>query len=190
MKKELKIDEVFIRSHLPKETADQPIGFFHGMYLDGLNVMAEGERGSQDYLIFEAEDEENLKYWQLETVCRFLKEIDPPERKKWRYERDHAENGQWLYIEHRHYDYNAIEDQRLYSFESFLRYLHFAFPEDRWEKKVEEYVGLMNRWYEIPHWDYDRENLCFTEISDSREHDRDDEIVEEPREGSVIAVID
>ena len=48
----------------------------------------------------------------------------------------------------------------------------------------------MNRWYENPHWDYDRENLCFTEISDSREHDRDDEIVEEPREGSVIAVID
>ena len=96
MKKELKIDEAFIRAHLPKETADQPIYFFHGMYLDGLSVMAEGERGREDRVIYKAENEEDLKYWQLETVCRFLKDRNPPERKKWRYERDHAENGQAL----------------------------------------------------------------------------------------------
>ena len=25
---------------------------------------------------------------------------------------EHMENGKWFYIEHRHYDYNAIEDPR------------------------------------------------------------------------------
>ena len=36
----------------------------------------------------------------------------------------------------------------------------------------------------------DREKLCFTEISDSREHDNQADVVEEPRPGSVIRIID
>ena len=48
----------------------------------------------------------------------------------------------------------------------------------------------MNRWFRTPHWDYDREKLCFVEISDSREHASGTDMTEEPRPGSVIAVVD
>ena len=184
----MRLDENWIRAHLPPELADAPIDCCSGMYLDGLTVMAEGERGGPDTVVFRAEDEEDLRWWQLEQVCRFLPEKDPPPRKTWRYYRDRAENGQWLYIEHRPYDYNAIEDPRLYGFECLLRNLRYGFPRDRWEEKVREHVRLMNYWFTVPHWDYDREKLCFIEISDSREHSGDGG-PEEPRPGSVIQVV-
>ncbi len=184
----MRLDEKWIRAHLPKALSDQPIDFFHCEYLDGLTVMQEGERGGDDVVVYRAKDEEDLKYWQLEHVCRFIHEPDPPAHKTWRYYRDHAENGHWLYIERRHYDYNAIEDPRLYGFECFLRNLKYGFPANRWEKKVQEHVRLINYWYDVPHWDYDRKNLCFVEISDSKEHDGGDHI-EEPRPGSVINTI-
>ena len=48
----------------------------------------------------------------------------------------------------------------------------------------------MNRWFTVPHWDYDRNALCFVEISDSREYDNATEIIEEPRPGSIVKIID
>lgn len=185
----MRIDEKWIRAHLPQELFDQPIDFFKREYLDGLTVMQEGERGKEDVVVYRAKDDEDLKYWQLEQVCRFIKETDPPARKTWRYYRHHAEDGHWLYIERQHYDYNAIEDPRLYGFESFLRLLKYGFPKDRFEKKVQEHISLMNYWYDVPHWDYDLNKLCFVEISDSKEHDGGDHI-EEPRPGSIIKTID
>ena len=120
----MRLDEKWIRNHLPRELAKQPIDCFSGEYLDGLTVMQEGERGGDDVVVYRAKDEEDLRWWQLEQICRFIKETDPPARKSWRYYRDHAEDGKWLYIEHRNYDYDAIEDPRLYGFECFLRNLH------------------------------------------------------------------
>ena len=114
----------------------------------------------------------------------------PPARKVWRWYRDHAEQGRWRYVEHRRYDYNAIDDARLYGFESALSVMKHAFPPERFEAQVHKRVGLMNRWFRTPHWDYDREKLCFVEISDSREHASDTDMTEEPRPGSVIAVVD
>ena len=184
----MKLNEKWLRAHLPPECREEPIDVFACEYLDGLTVMQEGERGGPDAVVYEAKDEEDLRWWQLEQVCRFAGKAD--HSKVWRWVRDHAENGQWRYIEHRHYDYNAIEDPRLSGFESFLRNLHYGFPPERWEEKVREYVGLMNYWYTAPHWDYDREKLRFIEISDSREHDNRSEIVEEPRPGSVIKIVD
>ena len=104
------------------------------------------------------------------------------------YHRHHAEEGKWLYTEHRNYDYNAIEDPRLYGFECFLRLLRYGFPPDRWERKVQVHIALMNYWYQKPHWDYDRKKLCFIEISDSKEHDGDG--MEELRPGSVFKIMD
>lgn len=52
------------------------------------------------------------------------------------------------------------------------------------------YVDLMNNWYVIPHWDYDLEKLCFIEISESRKHDDHMNIIEEPRPGSIIKIVD
>ncbi len=102
--------------------------------------------------------------------------------------RDHAEDGKWTYTERKNYDYNAIEDPRLYGFECFLRVLRYGFPPDRWERKVREHIALMNYRYQKPHWDYDRKKLCFIEISDSKERDGDG--TEEPGPGSVIKITD
>ncbi len=185
----MRIYESWIRAHLPKELAMEPIDCLSEEYLDGLTVMARGERGGDDVVVYRAKDEEDLKYWQLEQVCRFIHEPEPPARKVFRYERHHAEDGHWLYIEHRNYDYNAIDDARLYGFESFLRIFHFGATAERWEEQIERHVALMNFWYEKPHWDYDREQLCFIEISNSKEHDGAD-MIEEPRPGSVIELVD
>ena len=185
----MKIYEDWIRAHLPPEVRGEALDVFGGFYLDGLTVLSEGERGGPDTVVFRAENEEELRYWQLEQVCLLVREQEPAERKTWRYYRHHAENGQWFYTERRRYDYNAIEDARLHGFESFLRNLKYGFPPDRWEEKVRESVKLMNFWYDVPHWDYDREKLRFVEISDSRERDERGG-PEEPRPGSIIEVID
>ncbi len=184
----MKLDEKWIRAHLPEDCRNEPIDCFGGLYLDGLKVMSEGERGDPDEVLYEAKDEEDLRWWQLETICHYVGKADSSGT--WRWYRDHAENGQWLYVERRHYDYNAIEDSRLPGFERFLRNLKYGFPAEEWEKRVQRYVGLMNFWYVIPHWDYDRERLCFIEVSDSREHDDHTNVIEEPRPGSVIRMID
>ena len=141
----MKLDEKWIRAHLPEDCKNEPIDWFGGLYLDGLKVMSEGERGDPDKVRYEAKDEEDLKWWQLNVICRFVGKAD--KSKTWRWYRDYAnsEIGRFCYIEHRHYDYDAIEDARLPGFERYLRNLKYAFPEDFFRKKVEEYTGLMNR---------------------------------------------
>lgn len=183
-------DKEWIRSHLPEDIADQPVDFFTGMYLEGLTVKHCGERGEPDWTVLTAQNEDDLRYWQLENVCRFIKEKNPPVPKTWRYCRDYAKDGRWYYIEHRRYDYNTIEDSRLYGFERFLRNLRPSLPPERWEQRVLECVGLMNRWFKIPHWDYDRDNLHFVEISSSRPYRSDSDDTEEPAPDSISQLID
>ncbi len=185
-----KKNEEWIKAHLPEEYANDPIREFNGYYLNGLTVMGEGERGGPDIEVFRAENEEELRWWVLKRICYFLDEKTPRKKKVWRYYRDYAKDGLWYYVEHRHYDYNAIEDSRLQGFEEYLRVLKYGFPPDRWEEEVQAHVRLMNRWYPVAHWDYDWERLCFVEISDSKEYDRDIDPVEEPRPGSIVKVVD
>lgn len=182
----MRLDEKWIREHLPKDCADENIDVFSGYYLDGLTVMSQGERGGSDKVIYVAKDEQDLRYWQFENICHFVGKTNAS--KVWRYYRHHAENDKWFYTERKHYDYNAIEDSRLPGFENYLRNLKCGFPPERWEQKVREYVRLMNYWYIKPHWDYDREQLRFIEISSSKEHDGDG--IEEPRPNSVIRIIE
>lgn len=183
----MRIDEEWIRAHLPEDCRDELLNVFSGYSLDGLTVMSEGERGGPDEVVYRAKNEEDLRYWQLEEICRFVGTVD--HSKTWHYYRDHVENGKWFYVERRHFDYDAIEDSRLPGFERFLRNLKFGFPKDRWETKVKEHIHLMNFWYSVPHWDYDRDRLCFIEISDSKEHD-DHNLIEEPQPGSIIKIVD
>ena len=95
----MRLDEKWIRAHLPENVADQPLDCFAGAYLDGLTVMHEGERGGDDVVVYRAKDKEDLRWWQLEQVCLYIHEPDPPARKIWRFYRDHAEDGKWLYTE-------------------------------------------------------------------------------------------
>ena len=184
----MKLDEKWLREHLPPDCTDVSIDVFSGYYLDGLNVISEGERGEPDKVVYQAKNEEDLRYWQLEIICRFAGKAD--HKKVWRYYRDHAEDGKWFYTEHKNYDYNAIEDTRLPGFERYLRNMKYGFPSNIWERKISECIRLLNFWYSVPHWDYDRNKLCFIEISDSKEHDDHQNIIEEPRPGSVIKIID
>ncbi|RRD94450.1 hypothetical protein EII17_08115 [Clostridiales bacterium COT073_COT-073] len=184
----MKLDEKWIRAHLPEDCRDEPIDVFSGMYLDGLKVMSYGERGNPDEILYEAKDEENLRWWQLDKICYFVGKTD--KSKIWRWYRDHVENDQWYYSEHRHYDYNAIDDPRLPNFERYLRNLKYAFPSDYFEEKVKEYTALMNHWYLVPHWGYDYEHLCFIEISDSKEYSSDFDKSEEPKPETIIRVIE
>ena len=68
----MKVYKEFTRSHLPKELVDRPIPDFNYYFLDGMNVMTEGERGGDDVLVYEAKNEEDLMLWQYSEVCRFI----------------------------------------------------------------------------------------------------------------------
>ena len=182
-------------SHLPEELVNKADYNFDYYFLDGMNVMTEGERGGEDVLVYKAKSEEDLILWQYSRVCRFIG--DWPEFNKrmgypktWRYYRAYAENNHWKYIEYTKYDYNAIEDSRLHGFEQYLALVKIGFPPERWEEEVKSHIALMNYWYSKPHWDYDREKLCFIEISDSNEHDEHSNPIDEPRPGSVIKVVE
>ena len=191
----MKVYEEFIRAHLPKELADRPIIGFDYYFLDGLNIMTDDERGGDDILVYKAKSEEDLMLWQYSQVCKFIGDWPEFEKrmgypKKWLYYRAYAKNNKWKYIEYTKYDYNAIEDSRLKGFEKYLALIKYGFPPERWEKEVKGYIALMNYWYSKPHWDYDREKLCFIEISDSKEHDEHSNPIDEPQPGSVIKVIE
>ena len=94
----MELDEKWIRAHLPEDCRDEPIDCFGGLYLDGLKVMSKGERGDPDTIRYEANDEEDLKWWQLDTICRFVGKAD--KTKIWRWYRDYANSklGQFCYI--------------------------------------------------------------------------------------------
>ena len=53
----MELDEKWIRAHLPEDCRNEPIDWFGGLYLDGLKVMSEGERGDPDKVHYEAKDE-------------------------------------------------------------------------------------------------------------------------------------
>ena len=56
----MELDEKWIRAHLPEDCQEEPIDWFSGLYLDGLKVMSEGERGDPDTVRYEAKDEEAI----------------------------------------------------------------------------------------------------------------------------------
>ena len=195
MNAKMNVDWSWIRAHLPKELADRAIGNFNGYYLDGLKIVSEGERGGPDNLEYEARDEEDLRLWQFNHVCKSLSHALELEHrrenaKKWRFIRIRAENGKWLYAERRNYLYNAIEDTRLAAFELYLRLICPAVSPEYFEERVQEHVRLMNLWYRAPHWDFDRTARCFIEISDAKECAGDADGTEEPRAGAVIQILD
>ena len=72
----VRLHEKWIREHLPDDCKDEPINWFSGLYINGLKVMSEGERGNPDKIRYEAKDEEDLKWWQLDIICSFVGKAD------------------------------------------------------------------------------------------------------------------
>ena len=87
----MKLDEKWIRAHLPEELRNESLDCFAEEYLEGLTVMATGERGGPDQVVYKAKDEEDLRWWQLEQICSFIGA--PDHSKVWRWYRDHAEDS-------------------------------------------------------------------------------------------------
>ena len=176
---------------IPKAALDKAVQSGDWSYFDGLNVMELNDRGPA-LTVYQATDEEDLKLWWFQHLSKDISMqwellARKENNQKWRYLRAKVENGRWLYIEQKKYRYNAIEDTRLDWFEKHLMMLKPVFPLADWNKKVEEYIRLMNTWFKNPHWDYDRDRLCFIEISDAKEHNTDG--IEEPRPGSIIRIV-
>ena len=68
----MELDEKWLREHLPEDIRDEDLDIFSGLYLDGLKVMSYGERGDPDSVCYEAKNEEDLKWWQLDHLCEPL----------------------------------------------------------------------------------------------------------------------
>jgi len=159
-----------------------------GGYISGLQYWAFGERGP-DELIYTAENEDDLKLWMFREAARSIAQRmeltgRAEEENRWRYVRDHAEHGAWMYRENQQYQYNAIHDSRKFWMEYELRLLYPVFPEARWMQRVEYYENYMNKKFQVKHWSYDTTALCFREVSDSKEIDIYG--VQQPAEGSIM----
>ena len=162
-----------IREHFPEELKKEDFDFlFWGMYYleDGLTVMQVEDKGP-DEVLYKAKDEDDLKWRLLDSFCYRHADGNVLKHEKnvtWRWYYDDVKKNHWRYIEHRHYDYNTLENQRLIRYDLYLKNLkQSSFPEDYFRKKVEECTDIMNLLFQEPHWGYDYENLRFIEISNS-----------------------
>lgn len=185
----------WIISRLPSDIPADVISYIEkqidanfGGYVSGLQYWAFGERGP-DELIYTAENEDDLKLWMFQEAARSIAQRmeligRAEEENRWRYVKDHAEHGAWMYRENQQYQYNAIHDFRKFWMEYELRLLYPVFPEVRWMQRVEYYENCMNKWFQVKHWSYDTKALCFREVSDSKETDIYG--VQQPAEGSVM----
>ena len=195
----LTVNDEWIKAHLPADMDDilppekvERAIDFRGYYLDGSDILCEGDRGGYSK-VYTIKDEDDLLYWEFEKVCGRIGLSSElyhrmENKPKWRYLQDHAENGRWMYVEQKDYIYNAIEDTRLVYFETLLRLTKPVLPDARWEKLCKHYEPLMNRWFKVPHWGYDREKLCFIEISDSKSYRSDFDDTEEPEPEQILRI--
>lgn len=155
--------------------------------IDGTKVIELGDRG-RITVAYQAEDENDLKIWCAKKVCEAVaSEWELFDRnnnlKKWRFIDEYEENNV-IYYENKHYQYNAIYNARLDSFEKYLILIKPFISAQDWENEVNHRISLINLWFNTPHWNYDKKAMRFIEISDSKEHNSDD--TEIPAPDSVI----
>ncbi len=186
-------DREWIMERLPRDLPLEVVSRCLDMgrcWLDGQDIVVEGDRGGRS-VVYTGSGKEDIRLWVFDRVCGrigFAMELRrrASNTPKWRYSRDHAENGLWMYAERGGYTYNTIEDERLDAFEIYLRLIRPVFSPEEWEKRVRDRVGKMNRWYDRKHWDYDRTGMCFVEISDSQPYRSDSCHLPELTPGTII----
>lgn len=159
-----------------------------GGYVSGLQFWCYEDRGPAT-VAFTAADEDELKRWIYDEVSKNISlnvELNhrKDEEKRWRYVRERAVNGQWMYRENTDYVYNAIHDTRKYWMEYHLLLLTRVFSEEEINKRIADYESCLNLWFAEKQWAFDKEQFMFFEISNSKEYDTYG--IEEPREGSVV----
>ena len=140
----------------------------------GYYYVTEGDRGELflQCLSFNIED---IRWYLMERIVTHVGqqlelEHRKNEEKNWRYPRL-FKNGRLTYEENESWVYDAVYDSRKYWFEYAISSLAKMFQEERIRPYVASRVDLMNRWFYVPHWDFNWKNTYFFEISDSKEHD-------------------
>lgn len=140
---------------------------------DGYFYISVGDKGKIS-LSCNSHDIEDMRWFILEKTAReagqrleLLQRED--DKKNWRYLKNWDGNGKRADIEQTGYIYNTVDDTRKFWIEYEIRALSRIFPESRMKPFIEYNIRCMNYWFEIPHWGFDYERLCFVEISDSRE---------------------
>lgn len=66
---------------------------------------------------------------------------------------------------------NLRYDGRIYWFEYTIRALSKIYKGERIDDYIETRIRYMNQWFDEAHWGFDKDRMCFIEISDSPEHD-------------------
>ena len=120
----------------------------------GYFMVSCGDRGTKSVTILEAEAET--------AVNRFLALIIDKQAYQWVLDIKDREEASWPY--HCRYDY-----RRLW----FGKALEWLAPAVDWAflaQCADRYIGLLNRWFARPHWEYDYQISRIIEISDSREY--------------------
>ena len=120
----------------------------------GYFYITEGDRG-EIFLKCLSFNLENIRWYIMEKILTHIgQQLELQHRKP-------EENGNWIY--------NAVYDSRKYWFEYAIASLSKIFNADRINPYVTDQIDLMNRWFDVPHWDFSYEKMCFVEINDSRE---------------------
>lgn len=168
----------WIIERLPKYLPDEIVNDVledRWRYVKELKVMEHDDRGS-DLTVYSAKDENDLLLWQFKDYCnRIANKLEVKNREnnslKFRYIYDHVKDGEWYFIEHKNFEYNAIEDTRVIWFEEYLRLISSVVSKEEWNGEVSEKVSLLNTWFKEKHWDYDEYKMCFIEVSNSEQFD-------------------
>ena len=136
-------------------TESEPYGQACGFHRDyGYFMVSCGDRGTKSVTILEAEAET--------AVNRFLALIIDKQAYQCVLDIKDREEASWPY--HCRYDY-----RRLW----FGKALEWLAPAVDWAffaQCADRYIGLLNRWFARPHWEYDYQISRIIEISDSREY--------------------
>lgn len=189
------IDE-WIIERLPDDLPEKAVlkglsDAFDYLGFQDLQVCERGDHGRWSCR-FRAESKDDLLKWAFCAAAGGISmayELSAREKNalKWRYSRTKVRDGHWCYDERKDYVYNAIEDTRLVWFELYLRLIKAVLPFDEWLHEADQHTRLMNTRFVSEHWDYDRNEMRFVEISGSREHDENGN--EEPGDCFVIRLI-
>ena len=160
---ETQIDSKYPYSHTSGYCTE--VGYFY---------VAEGDFGEL-FLECLSQNREDIRWYITEIIFSHIGqqlelEGRENEEKRWRYQRK-FKKGKLKLRENKKWIYNAVHDNRKYWFEYTISALAKIFDEDRVQPYVSNHITLMNRWFYDTHWDFDWENMCFIEVSDSKEHD-------------------
>lgn len=124
---------------------------YHGDY--GYFFISCGDRGDCSIMILEMEEEM--------AANRFLEHIIDKRAYEWVLEVKDRGNDSWPY--RCRYDYRVLW---------FGKALEWLAPVVDWAffaECADRYIGLLNRWFEVPHWEYDYQFGRIIENSDSIE---------------------